>query len=417
MNRRAVITGIGVVAPSGNSASEHWKTVVAGENRIAPITHFDASAYSTTLAGEVRDFVPEKYLDRRLIVQTDRWTWMSLAATAQALTDAELDPSTVDPYRQSVALAASTGGNHFGQREMQRLWSGTTHTVGTYQSIAWFYAASAGQTSILHQMKGPSSVLVAEAAGGLDSLGYAARAIGRGAADIVLAGGTEAPLCPYALTASRRSGWMSRQTDPARAYLPFDADAAGYVPAEGGAIFVVEEEQHALRRGAPYVYAEIAGYAATQDGRASRPWGDTTVEQPSRYLAAALQRALDRAQTSPGHTDVVFADAVGVPAADRAEADAIRTVFPDGVPVTGQKGLLGRASQGSSALDVATAVLAMRERTLPAFGALPDPAPGCELDFVVAPQRAAVDVAAVAARGYDGFNSALVLRRPEGVSQ
>ncbi|MFJ9369740.1 beta-ketoacyl synthase N-terminal-like domain-containing protein [Nocardia sp. NPDC101769] len=416
MNRRAVITGIGVIAPSGNSASEHWKTVVAGENRIAPITHFDASAYSTTLAGEVRDFVPEEYLDRRLIVQTDRWTWMSLAATAQALSDAELDPAGLDPFRMSVALASSSGGNEFGQRELQRLWSGPKRTVGTYQSVAWFYAASVGQTSILHQMKGPSNVLVAEAAGGLDSLGYAARMIGRGA-DVVLAGGTEAPLGPYALTCMQCSGWLSRQQDPARGYLPFDADAAGYVPGEGGAIFVVEEEQHALRRGAPYVYAEVAGYAATHDGRTSRPRGDVTGEQPSKYLAAALNRALDRAQTSPEQTDVLFADAVGVPAADRAEAEAIRTVFPDGVPVTGQKGLLGRAVHGSSALDVATAVLAMREQTLPAFGASPNPAPGCELDFIAAPQRAAVDVAAVAARGYDGFNSALILRRPEGVSQ
>lgn len=416
MSRRAVITGIGVVAPSGTSASEHWKTVVAGENRIAPITHFDASEYSTTLAGEVRDFVPEQHLDRRLIVQTDRWTWLSLAATTQALADAKLDPAALDPYRMSVALASSSGGNHFGQRELQRLWSGASRTVGAYQSIAWFYAASVGQTSILHQMKGPSSVLVAEAAGGLDSLGHAARAIRRGV-DVVVAGGTEAPLGPYALACLQRSGWLSRRTDPARGYLPFDTDAAGYVPAEGGAIFVVEEEQHALRRGAPYVYAEVAGYAATHDGRTSRPRGDTFGEQPSKYLAAALHRALQRAHTSPGRTDVLFADATGVPTADRAEAEAIRTVFPDGVPVTGHKGLLGRAAHGSSALDVATAVLAMREQTLPAFGTLANPAPGCELDFIAAPHRAAVHVAAVAARGYDGFNSALILRRPEGVRQ
>ncbi|MET8870905.1 beta-ketoacyl synthase N-terminal-like domain-containing protein [Nocardia sp. NPDC004604] len=416
MTRRAVITGIGIVAPSGTSASEHWKTVMAGENRIAPITHFDASGYSTTLAGEVRDFVPELHMDRRLIVQTDRWTWMSMAATTQALADAELDPSSLDPYQMSVALASSSGGNHFGQQELQRLWSGEKRTVGTYQSIAWFYAASVGQTSILHQMKGPSSVLVSEAAGGLDSLGYAARAIRRGT-DVVLAGGTEAPLGPYALTCLQRSGWLSRQKDPARGYLPFDVAAAGYVPGEGGAIFVVEEEQHALRRGAPYVYAEVAGYAANHDGRTSHPCGDMTGEQPSNYLAAALRGALRRAQTSPGRTDVLFADSAGVPAADRAEANAIRAVFPDGVPVTGQKGLLGRAAHGSSALDVATAVLAMREQTLPAFGALVNPAPGCELDFIAAPQRAAVHVAAVAARGYDGFNSALILRRPQGVRQ
>ncbi|MCX4094708.1 beta-ketoacyl synthase N-terminal-like domain-containing protein [Nocardia sp. alder85J] len=412
MSRNAVVTGIGVVAPSGNSAAHHWDTVLAGENRLTPIAAFDASRYGCGLAGQVGGFDPEDHIDRKLIVQTDRWTWMSLAATAQAFADADLDPAQLDPYRMSVALASSSGGNHFGQREMQRLWTGPNRTVSAYQSIAWFYAATVGQTSIAHQMKGPASVVIAEAAGGLDSFAVAARLIRRGA-DVVLAGGTEAPLSPYALACQQSSGWLSPSRDPRRAYRPFDTDATGFVPAEGGAVLVVEEESHAIARGVPYIYGEIAGHAATHDGRRSRPHGVVAEDLPSDQLAAALRLALDRAGAAATAVDVLFADALGVPAADRAEAAALREVFPAGVPVTGQKALLGRAYQGSSALEVATALLAMREGLLPAFGTA---TPHADLDLIPAARAADVDVAAVVARGFDGFNSALILRRHGGMS-
>ncbi|MDQ3403050.1 MAG: ketosynthase chain-length factor, partial [Actinomycetota bacterium] len=193
MSRRAVITGVGVVSPSGMSSQQHWDTVTTGENRIGPISLFDASNYSTTIAGEVAGFDMAGHVDGRLLVQTDRWTWMGFAAAEQAITDACLDLSEMDPYEVSVVLASSSGGNQFGQKELQRLWSNPERTVGAFQSIAWFYAATVGQLSLRHQAKGPSNVLVSESAGGLDSLAHAARVINRGVS-VVLAGGLEAPL-------------------------------------------------------------------------------------------------------------------------------------------------------------------------------------------------------------------------------
>ncbi|NES13055.1 MULTISPECIES: beta-ketoacyl synthase N-terminal-like domain-containing protein [Micromonospora] len=405
MTVRAVVTGIGVVAPSGVGAEAHWATVLAGTRRTGPITLFDPAGYPTRVAGEVPDFDPAGHADTRQRVQTDRWTHLGFAATRLALADAGLPEVSPDPYRWAVTLASSSGGNLFGQRELQRLWGGPSRTVGAYQSIAWFYAASVGQLSIRHQFKGPSGVTVSESAGGLDSLAHAVRTIRRGT-PVVIAGATECPLSPYALACQLRSGLLSDVSDPERAYRPFDADARGYVPAEGGAVFVVEELGHALARGAR-VYGEITGWAATHDAAPTDPDGGP---DPTHY-ARALRLALDRAGVRGHDVDVIWPDALGVPAYDRAEAAALRAVFGARTPpVTTQKPLTGRAHQGGSALDAATALLAFHHGLLPASVGPERPAPGCELSFLRQSRRPRSRIALVGARGFDGFNSALVLR-------
>lgn len=403
---RAVITGIGIVAPSGTSTEAHWKTVVSGESRIGPITLFDPEPYETRLAGEVGGFDPADHAPGRLIVQTDRWTQLAFAAASAAFQDAALDPTALDPYSCAVALASSSGGNQFGQAELQRLWSRPARTVGAYQSIAWFYAASVGQLSIRHQLKGPSNVLVAESAGGMDSLAHAVRSIRRGVS-VVLAGGTEAPLGPYALACQQRNGWLSTRADPATAYCPFDAKACGYVPGEGGAVFVVEELGHALARGTPVIYGEIAGWGATHDGQPTRRGSAGSAEQYARAMRLALQRA----SLDPGEVSLIIPDALAVPAYDAAESAALRAVFgADMPPVTTQKPLTGRLYQGGTALDVATALLALRHKATPPNSGVTTPAPGCELNFAAGHPLADAHAALVAARGFDGFNSALALR-------
>ena len=194
-----MVTGIGVVAPNGDRHRRALGDACSpGSPGIGPITLFDPAGYPTRLAGEVPDFDPPRYADNRRLVQTDRWTHLGFAATRLALADAGLPERGPRPVRLGGHPASSSGGNEFGQRELQRLWGGPTRTVGAYQSIAWFYAASVGQISIQHQFKGPCGVLVAEAAGGLDSLAHAVRTIRRGT-PVVIAGATECPLSPYAL--------------------------------------------------------------------------------------------------------------------------------------------------------------------------------------------------------------------------
>ncbi len=409
---RAVVTGLGVVAPNGIGTEAWWEATKSGTSGIGRITRFDPSKYATQLAGEVDGFDPADYIDQRLIVQTDRWTWMALAAAQMALDDASFDPASHDPYRMSVITASSSGGNEFGQNEIQNLWGKGPIFVGAYQSIAWFYAATTGQLSIKYRMKGPSSVIVSEGAGGLEALAHSRRMIKRGV-DLVVSGGTEAPIGPYALTCQMTNGRLSSSQDPAAAYRPFDAAAEGYVPGEGGAIIVVESLEHAQSRGAPRIYGEILGYGATNDAEDARD-----SKRNGHHLARAMLLALERAGIGPDEVDVVFADAMGTSADDAAEVDAIRKVFgdrADQIPVTAPKTMTGRLYAGGAPLDVTAALLAMRDGVLPPTINLDQPADGAELNFVTgAAQEADVRTALVNARGFGGFNAALVLRRVDG---
>lgn len=405
--RRAVITGIGIVAPGGIGTEEWWKNALAGKSAIRTITHFDPSRYAAQLAGEVDGFDAEQWLEKRLMVQTDRWTHMALAATQMALEEAKLEADEESEWTISAITASSSGGNDFGQKEIQNLWGKGPVFVGAYQSIAWFYAATTGQISIRHGLKGPCGVVLAEGAGGLEALQHSRRNIRRGLGSVI-SGGTEGPIGPYAITCQIGNGLVSTASEPADAYRPFDVRANGYVPGEGGAILLVEDPDVAAARGVEQVYGEIVGYGATHD---AHHWGQPAPE-PTQY-ARAMRVALADAGVEPGDVDAIFCDAFGVPEYDRLEAQAIRDVFGDGkVPVTAPKSMTGRLYAGGASLDVAAALLAMRDGKLPPTVNLDEPAEGCELDFVTGkPRSADLGTVLVTARGYGGFNAALVLKR------
>jgi minimal PKS chain-length factor (CLF/KS beta) len=305
-------------------------------------------------------------------------------------------------------LAAGSGGNEFGQREMTGLYTRGPKSVGAYQSIAWFYAASTGQSSIRQGTKGPASVLVTEGAGGLDSLGNARRVVRRGT-PAVIAGGTEAPLSPYALTCYISSGRLTTATDPRLGYKPFDRRANGFAPGEGGAVLLVEDLDAARQRGAPQIYGEIAGYAASHDA-----FHPTDPAPDARQFARTMELAIADAGLTPADIDLVVADGAGVPVLDSLEAAALHQVFGDRtatVPVTAPQGFVGRLAAGGAALNVATALLAIRESVIPPVGNLDDPDPAYGLDLVRVPRERPVSAALVNARGYGGFNSSMVLRR------
>jgi act minimal PKS chain-length factor (CLF/KS beta) len=301
-----------------------------------------------------------------------------------------------------VITASSAGGFEFGQGELEKLWSRGSQYVSAYQSFAWFYAVNSGQISIRNGMKGPSGVVVSDQAGGLDALAHSRRQIRKGTR-LFVSGAVDATICPWGWVAQLASRRMSTSDDPARAYLPFDAAASGYVPGEGGAILIVEDSASAHARGAR-IYGEIAGYGATIDPN------PVLGRQPG--LRRAIELALADAGVTASDVDVVFADAAAVPELDRAEVKAITDVFgPRGVPVTAPKTMTGRLYSGAGPLDVATALLAIAEGTIPPSVNV-TPAPEYHgLDLVLAaPRVARVRVALVAARGHGGFNSAMVVR-------
>ncbi|MFC4148487.1 ketosynthase chain-length factor [Micromonospora mangrovi] len=396
----AVVTGIGVVAPTGVTTEEHWASVLAGKSGIGRITRFDAGGYPVRVAGQVPGFRAAEQVPARLVPQTDRGTHFGLVAAADALTDAGVNPAELPEYEMAVVTAASSGGTEFGQHEMERLYTKGPHWVGAYQSIAWFYAATTGQVSIRHGMRGPCGVICTEQAGGLDVLGQSRRLLASGS-QLVLSGGADASLCPYGLVAQLSNGGLSAEPDPARAYLPFDADASGHVPGEGAAMLVIEDAAAAVERGAA-VYGRIAGYAAGFDPPPGSP-------RPP-VLARTIRAALTEAQLEPGAVDMVFADAAGIPSADQLEAEALAEIFtPGGVPVTAPKALTGRMYAAGAALDVATALLALRAGVIPPTGPVTRPAVGPALDLVCETRRSEPRSALVLARGYGGFTAALVL--------
>ncbi|TYB60583.1 ketosynthase chain-length factor [Nonomuraea sp. PA05] len=402
-----VVTGMGVTAPNGLGTDAFWSATLAGKSGIGRITRFDPEQYPVTLAGEVDGFVAEEHLPTKITVQTDLMTHLALVASELALADAGIDPAEQPEYEMAVMTANSSGGNEFGQREIQALWSNGPRHVGAYQSIAWFYAASTGQISIRHGMRGPCGVIATEQAGGLDTVAQARRVLRQGTG-MVLTGGTDASLSPYGLVTQLPTGMLSRSADPGRAYLPFDVAACGYVPGEGGAMLVMETESSARARGAERIYGEIAGYAATFDPPpgSDRPPG----------LRRAVEGALADAGVEPGQVDVVFADAKGVPEQDLLEARTLAEVFgPRGVPVTAPKTMTGRLYAGGAALDLATALLSVHHSVIPPTTNVTRLAPGCDLDLVLdEPRTGAVRTALVVARGHGGFNAAVVVRAMHG---
>jgi 3-oxoacyl-(acyl-carrier-protein) synthase len=401
-----LLTGLGVVAPTGSGPEEFWAAALAGASGIGPITRFDPAGYPVRSAGEVRAFDPDDLIDPRVVVQTDLWTQFALAATARALDSAGLDPAAHDPFDIGVTTSASSGGNAFGQREIQALWAQGPRFVGPYQSIAWFYAASTGQISIAHNLRGPCGVVSSEAAGGLDAVAHARTAI-RGGCRVQVCGGTEAPVSPYALTCQLPSGLLSGQD----AYRPFARDASGYLPGEGGAVVVLEDADHARERGAPAL-AKVAGHAATFAGRQPAGADDAAGWRlSSAALAAAIRLALDDAAVRPEEVDVVFADAMGSPEADAAEVAALHEALGGrGVPVTAVKAGLGRAYSGAAAMDVVAAALALSTGLVPPTPGLAAADIAHDIDLVTGQARAApLRHALLLARGFGGFTSALVL--------
>ncbi|MGW5674994.1 ketosynthase chain-length factor [Streptomyces sp. NPDC003860] len=394
------VTGIGAIAPNGQGTEEYWKATLAGRSGIGPLRRFDASGYPAKLAGEI-DLDPAEHLPSRLVPQTDHMTRLSLIAAQWALDDAGVQPQDLPDFGAGVITASSAGGFEFGQRELENLWREGPKYVSAYQSYAWFYAVNSGQISIRHGMRGPSGVVVSDQAGGLDALAQSRRQIRKGT-QLVVSGGVDGSLCPWGWVAQMAGERMSTSQDPERAYLPFDARARGHVPGEGGAHLVVEDVAAARERGAR-IHGLIAGYGSTMDPRPG------SGREPG--LRRALTLALEDAKVRPDEVDVVFADGAAVPELDRVEADAVNGVFGrGGVPVTAPKTMTGRLTAGAAALDVATALLAIRDGVIPPTLHV-EGAAEYGIDLVTGrPRQAAVRTAVVLARGHGGFNSAVVVR-------
>ncbi|WP_424217474.1 beta-ketoacyl synthase N-terminal-like domain-containing protein (plasmid) [Streptomyces sp. BI20] len=418
--RRTVITGIGVATPHGLDVDDLWAGVRIGKNALGPADPHDPHGPpegphtpGRTWAGRIHGLDPRTRLPARVVAQTDRVTRLALIAAERAFADAGLTPTDTTGNTDTTATAphetptvgvitAAGCGGDLAERELRALWSGGPRHVGAYPAFAALASATTGRVAIQHAAHGPHGTLVADQAGGLDALGHARRRV-RTTRTPIAAGGFEAPLTPLGWAALHAAGTLSTAEDPARAYLPFDADARGSVPGEGGALLILEDEETARARGVHRPHAELAGHAAGFD---PRPGGGR-----GPVLRRVIERALADARVHPTDVDLVLADAAGDPTADRIESRALAEVFgPGAVPVTAPKTTFGRLRAGGGPVDVAVALAAMAEGLIPPTLHV-DPDPVHELDLVTdRPRTASVRTVLVLARGGRGFTSAVVLR-------
>ena len=409
MPNKAVITGLGVITPAGTGIPDFWAGMLSGKSFITPLTRFDPSRFASKVAGAVENFDPASFIDQRIIIQTDRWTHFDLVCTQQAIRDAGVQIRDEEPERVGAVFAAGTGGNEYGQQQLHLCYSQGTKHVSVYLSIAWFYAASIGQVSISNKIRGYGRNICAEAAGGPIALGHAAKIIAQGMCDVVVAGGCEAPLTPYTFAAHQSSGLISSDCGP-HAYRPFDATRSGAIIGEGGAGFCIESHERAARRDA-HIYAEIAGWGQSFDGILTRgPASD------GKAYARAIEQALQRAQLNPEEIDWIICDGLGTQEGDIAEARALQSVFGNAlkhIPASTPKSMIGRLFNGGSTVDIACALLGLQnDIVLPTVG-VQKLDPNCPLDYVPdTPRAKRLRNVLVGARGFGGYNSAIVLKRP-----
>ena len=397
-----------MVAPAGIGRETFWKGVLSGQSFLSPITRFDPTKFVSKVAGVVADFQPADVIDPRILAQTDRWTHFDLVCAKEAIAHAQLDLQQENPARMGAVYAAGTGGNEFGQQQLHLCWQKGPRYVSAYQSIAWFYAASIGQVSINNGIRGYGRNICAEAAGGLIALTHAAKIIEQGLCDVVVVGGAEASIAPYAFACYQAAGLVSGETGP-YPYRPFDATRSGPIIGEGGAAFCIESKEHAAKRNAT-IYATIAGGGQSFEGKRTRgPVGD------GQEYARAMQNALASAEVAPSDIDWVLCDGIGTSEGDIAEVQALQRVFGTdlaGIPASAPKSMFGRLLNGASTVDVAMAVLGLNENViLPTVG-YTHPDTDCLIDCVPnEPRSRPLKNILVGARGFAGFNASLVLSK------
>lgn len=412
--KQVVITGIGCITPAGIGLDKLWDLSVSGEARTQTINRFDASRYQCQVAGQANDFDAQQALPPRTVKRTDRFTHLALATVNQALDDARLainDENGVRPDRVAVTVGNVLGGWEFAERELRELWRDGVREVSPYQATAWFPAAPQGNICINLGIKGPARTFVSDRASGAYALMHGADVIRRGQADVVIAGGTEAPLSPYAWLCCQTGGYLTRHGNkqPESAYRPFDRRHTGSVVGEGSAFLILEELEHARKRGAT-IYGELKGWAVGTDGYI--PF--YTVEPHGYVLTKTMQKTLRHAALEAGNIDAIFAHGSGIPVEDMTEVYAIRDTFGDRsrqIPVTAPKSAIGHMLGAAAPADVALALRAMARQELPPTANLDQPAPGFDLNFVRGSSQKVESYrnSLVVSRGLGGVNACLVV--------
>ncbi|GAB7104198.1 beta-ketoacyl-[acyl-carrier-protein] synthase family protein [Streptomyces phaeofaciens JCM 4814] len=416
--RRVVITGIGVIAPGGLGTKAFWSTLTAGRTATRAITHFDASTFRSRIAGEA-DFDPAaEGLGPQELRRMDRAAQFAVVAAREALTDSGLEDTGRAPHRTGVAIGSAVGATISLDREYAVVSdSGATWTVDHRYAMPhlydWFVPSSlAREVAWVAGAEGPSAVVSAGCTSGIDSVGHATELIREGSADVMITGATDAPISPITVACfDAIKATTPRNDDPEHASRPFDRTRNGFVLGEGCAMFVLEELEHARARGA-HVYAEIAGFA----GRCNA-YHMTGLRPEGREMAEAIRVALDEARIPPERIDYINAHGSGTKQNDRHETAAFKHslgAHAYATPVSSIKSMIGHSLGAVGSIEIAASALAMEHGVVPPTANLHEADPECDLDYVpLVAREHRTDTVLTVGSGFGGFQSAMVLTRPD----
>jgi len=412
--RRVVVTGVGVVSPVGTSKETAWPAVREGRSGIRRITLFDTSAYDVHIAGEISDFEPLNYFTKRELSRLDRFVQFALVAADSAIKDAGLDLDREDRRRIGAYIGTGIGGLHEIEAQHTRLLQSGPNRTSPLMIPKLMTNAAAGQVAMRTGLLGPTMSCSSACASASHAIGEAFQSIRYGMADVQLCGGSEAAITPMGLSGFQQMKALSTRNDePERASRPFDANRDGFVMAEGGAILVLEELEHARKRGAD-ILAEIVGYGASSDA-----YHITLPEPEGRGAARAMLNAMADAALNPQDIDYINAHGTATPAGDDVEAKAICAVFGDHakkLAVSSSKSIFGHLLGASGALESAVCIWAMGDNVCPPTINLEDPDPECcGLNFVpLQAQERPVNAVLNNSFGFGGHNVSLLFHKFAG---
>jgi act minimal PKS ketosynthase (KS/KS alpha) len=416
--RRVVITGIGVLAPGGIGVKSFWSLLSEGRTSTRRITFFDPSAFRSRVAAEA-DFDPwEHGLGPQEIRRMDRAAQFAVVATREAIADSGLDRSGIEPHRAGVTVGSAVGATMGLDQEYRVVSDGgrldlVDHEYAVPQLYDYFVPSSfAAEVAWSAGAEGPATMVSTGCTSGLDSVGYAAELIRDNSADVMIAGATDAPISPITVACfDAIKATTPRDDDPERASRPFDLTRNGFVLGEGAAMFVLEELGAARRRGA-HLYAEIAGYASRCNA-----FHMTGLRPDGREMAEAIRAALDEARLNPEEVDYINAHGSGTKQNDRHETAAFKRSLGEHArrtPVSSIKSMVGHSLGAIGSIEIAACALAMENNVVPPTANLHVPDPECDLDYVPLTARDwRTDAVLTVGSGFGGFQSAMVLARPE----
>jgi 3-oxoacyl-[acyl-carrier-protein] synthase II len=413
MRRRVVITGFGTINSLSSDLETFWKKICEGQSGIVAIKGFDTTEYKVKFGGEIHDFEPEKYIDAREAKRLDQFAAYALAAAEVAVRDSGIDFSKEDLTACGVVVGSGIGGLHEIEEQHSRLIEKGPSRISPFMIPKLMVNAASGQISIRFGLKGPNSAVATACASASNAIGDAFKLIQRGAADVMLSGGSEAALTPMGMSGFIALRALStRNEDPTAASRPFDADRDGFVLSEGSGIMVIEELERAKKRGAK-IYAEIVGYGMSADG------SHITAPDPEGAGAAkAMANALRDAELNPADIEYINAHGTSTPLGDVAETKALKKVFADAIrkiPVSSTKSQMGHLLGASGSVELIVTALAIQRGVLPPTINYGRPDPECDLDYVPNTARdAQIRCAMSNSFGFGGHNTALIVSALNG---